>query len=218
MVRPTFQGLIVYLRSSTSKEKMRHLWKHYSPMIPFSNIWDSMNAEIGREKCESAFERTLERFACIIKVRFHIKPLDVRFEGFLKYQPMFPMGPEDEKYILERDTDVLEFLVSEQTSILKNSYIASLIAEDIKRFHETRARLERLPESESEKELGILEGTESSLHPVFEGGRMADFVPKYSSLEHYFTGMFVDNLLRKKTKVERPKEPAHDFEIEYLEA
>jgi hypothetical protein len=57
-----------------------------------------------------------------------------------------------------------------------------------------------------------------SSNPLFKGGRLKEFFPKFASIEYFFTGMFVENLLWTEKKIEKleeePKPKIADFEVE----
>jgi len=63
----------------------------------------------------------------------------------------------------------------------------------------------------SEKELAYFEKRKTSQDSLFKGKRLADFLPKYTSIEYFFTGMFVETLLWHEKSAEKE---SHDFDVE----
>jgi hypothetical protein len=70
----------------------------------------------------------------------------------------------------------------------------------------------------SETELAYFENREFSFsNSLFTGGRIKEFLSKYFEVEYFFTGMFVNNLLWDRKKVQqRHKEYTDEFDVEYL--
>ena len=218
IVKPTFQGLVLYLQNPFEKGKLQNILKHYSEMIPFSDKWGSIANGLGEQKRDKALEQTLNDFVDIQRVKFLVRPLKMEFEGFLEDSKIMFKNAEEENYVLVKDKDVAEYLVSQNAAKLREAHIAYLITKDIQRLSgESKDKVERLLKSlESEKELAYFEKRPVGSCSIFRGKRLREFLPKYSSLEFFFTGMFVKNLLWKRIAVkEKPKNETYDFEVEF---
>jgi hypothetical protein len=218
IVKPTFEGIVLYLRNPFEKQKLENIWKHYSKMIPFSDKWDSIVTVFGEEKCLETLELTLKNFQ-VNNVRFRIKPLAIEFEGCLEGVKVLQTENEKEKFRLERNKTVADYLKSNDARILRESYIAYLALNDIKKlsFTEKRKLDATLSKLGSERELAYFENRQlSSSNSLFKGGRIKEFLQGYSGIEYFFTGMFVNNLLWDRKNVERHKEYTNEFDIEYL--
>ena len=216
VVEPTLQGVIFYLRHSNDTGKLANVLENYSDMIPFLRNWDSLVSEL-KDKCARALEDTLNGFFNITETRFRIRPLKLKFEGFLESSKNLlpnPFREENESFILVRDEDAAGYLRKEEALTLRNSYIAYLIMKDIERLSfESKEEVQRLlAKLDSEKELAYFEKRQVGSNPLFKNGRLKEFLPEYSGIEYLITGMFVKNLLWKKI-AEKPKETTHDYEI-----
>lgn len=219
IVKPTFQGLVLYLQNPFEKARLDSIFEHYSEMIPFSDKWDSMENQLGREKCMKALEQTVQDFVDILQAKFQTRHLNLVFEGFLESPPMLMRGiPEDVVITRERDNDAAKYLESKEALALRNSYIAYLAVHDIRiLFGASREETEELlPGLESENELAYFEKRQVGVNPLFKGNRLKEFFPKYASIEWFFTGMFVKNLLWHKKAIEKQKNKIYDFEVEYI--
>jgi DNA-binding MarR family transcriptional regulator len=217
MVRLTFQGLILYLRNTDYKQKFVHAIEHYRSFIPFAEHWESMVKQLGEEETVEALESTLKNFQ-VHNVRFRVKPLGMEFEGFLEGVRLPPIGDGEEEFIFHRNQGVADYLRNEDARMLRDTYIAYLALNDIKRLRWTEKRQldASLTDLESERELAYFESRQVSSSSLFRGGRIKEFLPKYSRIEYFFTGMFVNNLLWNKRKVERHNEYTDEFDVEYL--
>jgi len=120
--------------------------------------------------------------------------------------------------VLVRDEDITKYLRGKEAASLRDAYIAYLITKDIQRLsRESKDDVKRLlNELESEKELAYFEKRQVGPNPIFKGGRLKEFLPKYAGIEYFFTGMFVENLLWSKKAVKKAKETkTSDFEVEF---
>jgi len=218
IVEPTFQGFILYLQNPLEEGKLEKVLEHYSYVFPFSNKWESMVTVLGKEKCLQALERTIKDFVEIRRARFLLRPLK-KFEGFLESPKMMDREVPHAEVTREKDSDVSHFLNSKDGTLLKKSYIAYLIVHDIDRLSgESKEQAERIiSKLESEKELTYLEGRRTDANLLFNGSKLKEFLPEHTDLEHFFTGMFVKNLLWNEKIVEKKKEEPKtpDYEVEF---
>lgn len=220
IAQPTFSGLMLYLTNSPKNERFKHVFGHHSDVIPFSSQWHIITNKLGREKCGNALEQTTKDFVEIAKVRFHLRRLGMEFEGFLESPRMLMRKVPESNVVKEKDIEVAKYLESKEAQLLRDSYIAYLIVHDIKELSwESKEETEKLLAGlESERELACLEERQGNPDPLFKGKRLREFLPKYAGIEYFFTGMFVNNLLWVKKKIEKVvEEPIKtDFEVEYL--
>jgi hypothetical protein len=107
-------------------------------------------------------------------------------------------------------------LKSNEALVLRNSYIAYLAVHNIWQLSGKNFRdIESHNSLKSETELAYFENRQIDSNPLFKGDRLLEFFPKYASIEYFFTGMFVENLLWNKKPVKETKEAKiPDFEVE----
>lgn len=219
IVELTFTGLMLYLQNSDDKLRLEYAFKYCRDLIPFSTLWKSMTKKLGEKKCIMALEKTVKEFVDIGKAKFRIRPMKLKFEGFLESPRMLMREAPEVDTIREIDTDIAQYLRSKEALLLKNSYIAYLIVHDIPTLSgESRETIEKMiSKLESEKELAYLEDRNVGTDLLFKGDRLREYIPKYASIEYFFTGMFVKNLLWNKRVIQKKtdKKPS-DFEVEYL--
>jgi hypothetical protein len=216
----TFLGLMCYLQNMKDSNeimdrKFENAIHNYSILVPFSAQWNSLINDLGEEKCIGAFEKTVKEFVNIQNVQLRIELVKLEFNGFLK-RSSFTSPPQGIKITKERDDQVGKCLKRKDMSLLRNSYIAYLATSDIWTLDEET--LERiLPELESEKELAYLEDRSTDTNSLFKGNRLKEFLPEYADIGHFFTGIFVNNLLWNERIVEKAKEEAKtpDYEVEF---
>jgi len=217
VVKPTFEGLILYLQNPFEKQKLKNIWTHYSKMIPFSDKWNSMVTLLGEERCFETLEQTVKDFVDIRRVKFLIRPLKMTFEGFLESPKILFASIEEEDFVLERDEVVTTYLKGKTARILRNAYVAYLAVNDIRKLcWKSKEELEKLlSKLESEKELAYFEKRQVGSNPLFKEGRIKEFLPRYSGIEWFLTGMFVKNLLWHKRAIEKQENKIYDFEVEF---
>jgi hypothetical protein len=139
---------------------------------------------------------TVNNFYVDNKVSFRLEPLEIVVETYPNYSGEIADNP----IFLERnerDPVVADFLKKEEVILLKEAYIAYLLNEDLNSLHETNAdKVEKkLSELKSVKESGFFENEEKTNTNLFSKEGLTKFFPKYSGIEYFFTGMFVNNLL-----------------------
>jgi hypothetical protein len=195
----TFLGLMFYLQNLEKSgrdrnEKTKHALDNYRTLLPFSEQWNSLTKDLGEDKCMRAFSKTVREFVDIRNVKSEVPSTNQVFDGFLK-RPLYPPdnAEEDTKSTRERDSKVAGCLKMKEMSLLRDCYIAYLAVNDINESSE-----ENREEPESERELAFFENSKLSSSSVSKGGRIKEFLPKYSGIEYFFTGMFVENLLWKR--------------------
>jgi len=219
VAEPTFSGLMLYLTYSLDDEKFKHALLRYSKLVPFFSKWDEIKSKLGEEKCKNALERTVRDFVEIRRVKFQVRSLRLKFEGFLESPKMFMREAPEVDIIREIDTDVAQYLRSKEALLLKKSYIAYLIVHDIHRLSgESKERVKQIVSKlESEKELAYLESKQTEANLLFKDNRLKEFVPENADIGHFFTGMFVKNLLWNEKIIEKKKEEAKasDYEVEF---
>jgi DNA-binding MarR family transcriptional regulator len=219
IVELTFPGLMLYLQNSDEKPRLEYAFRYCRDLIPFSTLWESMTRGLGEEKCIMALEKTVREFVDIRRAKFRIRPMRLKFEGFLESPRILMRRAPEVDVIREMDTEVARYLKSEEALLLKNSHIAYFIVHDIRTLSgESRESIGKMiPKLKSEKELAYLEGRNVETDSLFRGDRLREYIPKYASVEYFFTGMFVENLLWNEKIVEKAKEETEtpDFEVEF---
>ena len=158
-----------------------------------------MVRQIGAE-CLDRLEFTVNNFYVGDKTSFKIEPLGLGIETYPNYSGELLDGvffPSRARPL------VTSYLQSEEALLLREAYVAYLITEDFQKLvnlNETEIKT-RLPKLKSVTELASLEKNENGNSSLFTENGLSRFFPKYGSIECYFTGMFVFNLLWEKKPV-----------------
>jgi hypothetical protein len=218
----TFLGLMFYLQNLRDAqkgpfEKLKHALKNYRTLIPLFADWELMTKHLGTEKCSKAFDGTVTDFI-LHKARFQVRPIHLTFEGFLKRcDPICMHAYKALTPEYERVEKASEYLKSKENLVLRSSYIAYLAVHNIWQLSGQNFRdIESHDSLESETELAYFENRQINSNPLFKGDRLLEFFPEYASIEYFFTGMFVENLLWNKKPIKETKEAkTPDFEVEF---
>jgi hypothetical protein len=241
VVAPTLTGLILYLQSIRADDLKSAFHQSMGlneadnekgntrnrKLLLFANKWDfltkNLGVDVGEQKCYRALAQTLEDFVGIHKVSFSVKPQELKFEGYLEVPASLLMfGKPKGKFSLFRDEQVDTLLKSEELNQLLNSYIAYLIANDIRRLSLcSQAEVpECLSSLESEREFAYFKPKTAKSGSLFKGNLLKGFVPDYASLAQFFTGMFVKNLLWVSKAIVEPevkiREKTSDYEVKEI--
>jgi hypothetical protein len=217
MLEITFEGLIWYFReiAAVSKRRIirffksyqepylykskhrknRYLLESYKRLIPFCPLWKGMVKQIG-DKCLDKLTMPVSNFYVDEKTLFKIESLDLYVETFPNYSGELT----DRIYHFERDPIIVSYLKREEATLLREAYIAYLVNEDLNflRYMNADKIEQELPTLKSTKEFAFFESVDKSLECLLSKNGMNEFFPKYSGIEYYFTGMFVNNLLWNK--------------------
>jgi hypothetical protein len=130
---------------------------------------------------------------------FTIPSLGLEIETYLNYSgELF-----DGDFSPRNDPLVTSFLESEEAVFLREAYIAYLISEDFQQLctlNETDIK-NKLPTLKSFTEFARLEKNKNGNVSLFSQKGLSRFFPKYGSIEYYFSGMLVFNLLLGKKPV-----------------
>jgi hypothetical protein len=206
----TFIGLMLYLQNSKEKNRFTSLFSTHSRLFPFSHLWKTLETKFGKDLCFSALEKTIKNFHALEKIVYVKSPDKFQFEAFNhKYSEvdlsMMPVSElfwlmfqrSDSKIKTQKADIACDFLKEKEACLLRQSYIAYLAAQDMTKLVDldNKSYDNRLPQLKSEKELADFEQREVMANPLFKGKRLNEFFPKYSGIEYFFTGMFVNNLL-----------------------
>lgn len=211
-VNLTFIGLMLYLQNSTEKGRFKNLFTKHTRLFPFSHLWTKLTQKFGLDECLLTLEKTIENFHGLEKIDYVTQLEKARLEAF--YHPysgsdlqilsnselfglMFGIYENNTKIIPTKNSKVWDFLQSEEALLLRETYIAYLAAQDMKKLVglENESYDKIIVTLKSEKELAELEKREVMSNPLFKGGRLMKLFQNYSGIECYFTGMFVNNLL-----------------------
>jgi hypothetical protein len=221
----TFKGLIWYFRepSTHSKRKIdrffksyrepyvykskhrknRFLLESYRQLIPFCPLWKGMVKQVG-DKCLDRLSMTVKNFYVGEKTFSKIEPLELEVETF----PNYSGECTDRIYHFERDNVVVDYLRSEEATLLREAYISYLINEDLNLLSQMGADevKQNLPKLKSVKEYAFFENGQKIGAYLFSRKGLAMFFPKYSGIEYFFAGMFVNNLLWNEKQTTEDKE------------
>jgi len=181
----------VYARRS-ERRKNKLVVEGFKKLIPFCPLWTGMTKYIG-EKCLNRLEMTVNSFCVGEKASYRIKSLGLEIETYPNYSDI----SSEDNFPPEKDPMVVAYLKRKEATLLREAYIAYLIAEDSVGLSklgqmDVKAKLSKLL---SVTELDSFEKDEGCDSPLFSEKSLARFFPTYSSIEYYFTGMFVNNLL-----------------------
>lgn len=145
-----------------------------------------IDEDLGEDRCTRAFSKTVREFVDIRKWKAEVPSTKQVFDRFVK-RPLYA-SKVDAKFTVERDIDVARCLQREEMSVLKDCYLVYLIINDMDKSPEEDEGLE------SEREFAYFEKMDKGADTL-KGQRLREYLPKYSSIEYSFTGMFVKNLL-----------------------
>jgi len=216
----TFSGLLWYFRESgkqlhtidrisfffsryeepydalRSKHRKNHfITEGFRELVPFCPLWVGLVKQIGN-KCLETLEMTVTNFYIDDKTPLQIEPLGLNVETYPNYS-----GEITDKPIFiernEKDPVVANYLKKKEAVLLTEAYIAYLLNEDFNLLHEINPDKveQKLSELKSFKEYDFFENEDRQYKQFFSEENLAKFFPKYSGIEYYFKGMFVNNLL-----------------------
>jgi hypothetical protein len=168
-----------------------------------------MTKTLGEAMCLEIIEKTARDFFALEEVKLKIEAFDLEVEGYLQLPPpswMKMLDPEyydrfDQRCNGERNQKVVYFLKKPENLKLLNSYIAYLAIYDL-------SEISKLPQEEiiavqpklnSERELAYFEEREIGATSVFNRERLQEYFPRYSEIQHFFTGILVHNLIWSKS-------------------
>jgi hypothetical protein len=177
--------------------------------------------DVGKKKCFRALAKTIQDFSGIHQVRFVVNPQKRVFNGYLEVPSSMILYKEsDVDVIRERDEQVAKLLKNPRLASLVRAYLAYLITKDIRRLSlvDGKEIPETLSQLDSEKEFAFFRPELANQGSLFLDGRFKDYVPKYATLEHFFTGLFVKNLLwiESAKEKEKPLSGNNDYKVHFL--
>jgi hypothetical protein len=191
---------LITLRQQKKKRltKKELLGKTVEEPLSFIKQWAFL-----RTKWEEKFDNSIVEiinYSCIDdKKQREIKTLNIHLETFFWYRDFTkPKLPTD--VTLERNFDVASFLMAGKAEYFKEAYIAFLLNGDINFLSSVdEGDIEKyLSNLDSFRELLYFEKNKTTPKQFFSNDSLKRFLPKYSELEHYFTGMIVDKMLWDK--------------------
>jgi hypothetical protein len=101
------------------------------------------------------------------------------------------------------------------------AYIAYLITKDIWKLSLLKGEeiSQTTHELNSEKEFRFFKPDLARQYSLFKDGRLKDYVPDYASLNYFFTGLFVKNLIWTETvkENEKPFTGNTDYKVHFLD-
>jgi hypothetical protein len=193
----------VFLISLRQQKKKRLTKKDLLEIIvekplSFINQWDLLRIK-WEEKFDSSIIELINYYLIDDKKQREIKTLNIHLETFLRYRD-FTKPNLPNNFTLERNSDVASFLISKEAEYLKEVYIAFLLNSDINFLSSVNeGDIEKyLSNLESFKELSYFEKNKTTPNQFLSSDGLKRFFPRYSEIEHYFTGMIVDKMLWDK--------------------
>jgi hypothetical protein len=221
----TFPGIIWYLQNTKDGFNSVHqfylkltpkrtpkkiiLFEEYENLIPFLPFWKTMTETLGNAICLEKLESTAKEFFALKEVKLTIKPLDFDVEGFLQLPPPLWMKDAQPKFYHRigkrckenRNQKAINFIKKPENLMLLNCYIAYLAIHDLSYVSKlNKDHLYKIhSELDSEKELAYFEEREIGSSSLFSKERIQEFFPKYSGIQYFFTGMFVEHLIWRNT-------------------
>ncbi len=124
-------------------------------------------------------------------MRFVVNPQKGIFNGYLEVPSSMILYKElDVDVMRERDEQVAKLLKNPRLASLLGAYLAYLITKDIRRLSLVSGKeiIETLSQLNSEKEFAFFRPELANQGSLFIDGRLKDYVPKYATLKHFFTG------------------------------
>jgi hypothetical protein len=190
-----FKGLenIGFSYNMRKKQLKTVVSKDYYPMFVCKS-WALMVKELDRTICLKALIETLQYNHMVSKQLTTIKPIELELEVFIAYSDERAFNAEGS---FEKDTMVESFLKKAEAIPLKEAYYCYLLNEDI-------YRLGRVAEKEFEiainglksvREISSFEGKKIKPYQLFSNEGLAQFFPKNSNIDLFYTGLFINNLL-----------------------
>jgi hypothetical protein len=187
MVELTLLGLLVYLWGSNKEDKFITALESNGGVFPFYSLWISMIEQLGEDRVINALAKTTKDIqqteVAVLRVQSH------RIDGYLPCE-------EVTRQHKRRDKDAAEFLLREDSSTLRASYLAYLMLQDVRKLNKQKLESmnKSLPEPFSQTEVTFFESNGIPLG-LTSTEEYQDFLKKHFTLESLFTGMFVENLL-----------------------
>ena len=188
------------LKRSAKHRQMDATRDYLEKLFPFLPAWKSIVKSIGdEEKCLKILQTTINDFNTeqTEPINAVISPLE--FEVTIFHQ-----APVDNNLL---DKPCVEPLFSQYLTIdvakeLREPYLAYLLQQDLNRIKDMSKKEfgEVFPKLGYLRDLARLEKT--MLSPTLIKEYVAKFLSKYPSVEFYFVGMFVYNLLWKKSALD----------------
>jgi hypothetical protein len=220
IVSPTFKGIVYFLQNErTWKEKLDKLMDYHNVLVPFSiEALGSLFKHIDGSQFWNTFDKTIYEFRGLRKAKFSIKHLKMNFEGYLESPTMvFIKKTQLIDSDFKRDARIFDYLIKPEAKEYRNAYIAYLALHDIEILNVAAIQdLKKLsPVLFAENELALFEKREPRSNFIFNGERLKEFFSKGKnlvlierdkkkvlvlSLQSFFWGMFVRNLLWKEEK------------------
>ena len=208
-------------------------------LVPFIDSWDfiikqindNMNEtkksndlkaiDIGKKKCFKALTEAVQEFSGVYKVRFVVKTQNIAFEGYLEVPgSMILYRDMNVEVVREKDEQIAKLLKNPKLANLVRAYLAYLITKDIRKMslYDTEEIPEALTRLDSEREFAFFRPELARQGSLFQGGRLKDYVPQYATLNYFFAGLFVKNLLWKETiKETKPFSGNNDYRVQFLD-
>jgi hypothetical protein len=206
-VAPTLVGIVYFLQNSDIKKNVPVLAIHHPDLLPFLNSQEQLEKCVGKRNFYKALKKTVLGLEGVKEKKTKVtgrKGLEwLEFTIFVESpeKVISPLSHEEFRQNCEKGNKLRRFLGSNEAVDLRNSYITYLAMRDL----ETLKRLDTkdcddllpklLSNLRSEKELAYFEKRQIGEVSLFRSRRFADFFPKYCTLECFFTGIFIHNLL-----------------------
>jgi len=194
----TFDGFHIYLQNTFVQEPDREA-KHLdeaitanSKLLPFAKYWNEIVSIVGKNVAHRSTAEAIHQR--IFRYSVNIGEINFRFDSFLtKHKPTFPKISKR-----KQDIELVNFVSGSLE--LRNSYVAYLAVHDILSLTSQEKWSKRdlhLNNLESEKALAFFEKRDISSKPLFGSGtRLKEFLPKFATVENFFTGLLMEKLFQ----------------------
>jgi DNA-binding PadR family transcriptional regulator len=208
----TLPGLIYYLQLTGLNLIMQNLSKHEN-LMPFLKYWEDITKETPCAK--EVLWKTIDNFNGVQEAEFLIDSFKFNFKSYLESDIRL-WRKESTMLDMKYRNNILDNYLRNNEE-LRNSYIAYLALLDIRTL--TRVANSEIknytPKLKSEQEFSLLEDKPLHSYPLFQGGLIKEFFPKYGSIEYFFTGLFLYNLIWGNLKEEIIHED-FNYQIKYV--
>lgn len=194
----TFDGFHVYLQNIVIHERDRET-KHLgeaitanSKLLPFAKHWNEIVRIVGKKTAHQSVADTIQHQ--IFRYPVNVGEINLKFDSFLiEPNPAFPKISKK-----KQDIGLADFV--SRSPELRNSYITYLAVHDILYLTSQDKWSERdlhLENFESEKALAFFEKRDIGSKPLFVSEtRLKEFLPKFGTVEYFFTGLLMEKLLQ----------------------
>ena len=195
----TFHGFHVYLQDGGKENgHLDNVMTKNSDILPLSKHWNELTQVVGENILHKSVTETVSWDTYKQIFRSQVKKDEINFQFYVFFTKPRPVVPEIKiQQILHGNFGIL----LSRNDELRNSYVYYLAAHDIA-FLKSKSLLSeidtQLEKLESERVLAMFERREVNEKPLFKPRtHLMQFLERYGSIEYFFTGMVIEEIIRK---------------------